>query len=387
MGMMYNQSDMPYTKNGLRPDIIMNPHAIPSRMTIGQLIETLLGKLCVAKRCYGDGTPFSDLNITEITDALLEHGIEPAGDEILYNPKTGEQLPCKIFFGPTYYQRLKHIVKDKVHCLSMDHEVLTRNGWKFHEQLNMDDEIATLEDNIMVYKKPTNIFHYPDYKGKMYHIKTQSIDLNVTDGHRMWVAKPDPHKENGWLKYEFEFAKDIIGQTRMYKTAVNFCQHDIPVHNSLNKNNVIEEKLYDYEGPVFCVEVPSGVFMVRRNGKSCWTGNSRSNSGPIVLLTRQPAEGRSREGGLRLGEMEVQCNIAHGCFGFLKERLMECSDNYCVHICGKCGMISNVNPSKNKFECNSCMNNINFREIRIPYAYKLLTQEIQSMGIATRFKT
>jgi DNA-directed RNA polymerase II subunit RPB2 len=105
------------------------------------------------------------------------------------------------------------------------------------------------------------------------------------------------------------------------------------------------------------------------------------------MLTRQPAEGRARDGGLRLGEMEIECNWAHGIMHFLKERFMECSDNYRVFICKKCGMMANVNPEKNIYSCKSCKNITAFSEIRIPYSCKLLFQEIQTMGIAAKFLT
>jgi hypothetical protein len=156
-------------------------------------------------------------------------------------------------------------------------------------------------------------------------------------------------------------------------------------HGHHKKQSVHEEKIYDFEGAVYCLQVPSEVFYVRRNGKSCWTGNSRAANGPVVMLTRQPAEGRARDGGLRLGEMEIECNWAHGTMQFLKERFMECSDNFRVHICRKCGMIAMVNPDKNIYFCKPCKNITHFAEIRIPYACKLLFQEIQTMSIGTRF--
>jgi hypothetical protein len=159
-----------------------------------------------------------------------------------------------------------------------------------------------------------------------------------------------------------------------------------PVANMPNNKNETE-KVFAYNGSVYCLQVPSEVFYVRRNGKACWTGNSRASNGPVVMLTRQPAEGRARDGGLRLGEMEIECNWAHGIVHFLKERFMECSDNYRVYICKKCGMIANVNPDKNIYCCKSCKNSTHFSQIRIPYACKLLFQEIQTMSIGAKFIT
>lgn len=115
--------------------------------------------------------------------------------------------------------------------------------------------------------------------------------------------------------------------------------------------------------------------------------HSRSSSGPVVMLTRQPAEGRARDGGLRIGEMELECNWGHGMFMFLKERLMECSDNYRMFVCKNCGNMATVNPEKNIYSCKNCKNITNFAEVRIPYACKLLFQEIQTMGIGAKFIT
>ncbi len=230
VGMIYDQFDMPFTKDGLVPDIIINPHAIPSRMTIAQLIETIMGKACLVKGSYGNATPFTNISVDTITQVLeTDCGLDAWGNEIMYNSRTGEQQKTQIFVGPTYYQRLKHMVTDKIH--------------------------------------------------------------------------------------------------------------------------------------------------------------SRSSNGPIVLLTRQPAEGRARAGGLRLGEMEVECNWGHGTMQFLKERFMECSDNYRLFICKKCNNVANVNPEKNIYTCNMCDNKTHFEEVRLPYASKLMFQEIQSMGISTKFIT
>jgi hypothetical protein len=229
IGMLYTHADMPFTKDGVVPDIIVNPHAIPSRMTIAQLMECIMGKACCAKGCYGDASPFTELSVTDISDVLKGCGLEEHGNEILYNSRTGEQMQTNIFIGPTYYQRLKHMVNDKVH--------------------------------------------------------------------------------------------------------------------------------------------------------------SRSSCGPVVLLTRQPAEGRARDGGLRLGEMEQECNWGHGISSFLKERNMECSDNYRVFVCKKCNMMCNVNPEKGIHMCNPCKNTTMFAEIRIPYTAKLLFHEVQTMSIGTKFIT
>ncbi len=114
--MIYRQEDMPFSKDGIVPDVIINPHAIPSRMTIGQIMECILGKACVLNgNTFGDSTPFTDLKVEDISNILQENNVDKHGNEILYNPRTGEQIHTAIFMGPTYYQRLKHMVQDKSH--------------------------------------------------------------------------------------------------------------------------------------------------------------------------------------------------------------------------------------------------------------------------------
>jgi DNA-directed RNA polymerase II subunit RPB2 len=228
IGMVYRAEDMPFTEDGITPDIIINPACIPSRMTIGQLLECTLSKRGAIEGKRYDGTPFNRLNIDEICDEFKKYGFNRKGTEVLYNGQTGERIETEIFIGPTFYQRLKHMVKDKIH--------------------------------------------------------------------------------------------------------------------------------------------------------------SRS-TGPVQNLTRQPAEGRSRDGGLRLGEMEVDCLLSHGASGFLKERIFECSDMYSAYVCNQCGLLATVNPHKNIYLCNSCGNTNNFSKINLPFASKLLWQELYSLGIIPRIIT
>lgn len=227
IGMIYEHQDMPFTKDGIVPDIIINPHAIPSRMTMAQLMECIMGKVSCHLGAEGDATPFTECRVENIATLLEQTGLEKYGNEIMYNGRTGEQIKTEIFIGPTYYQRLKHMVADKIH--------------------------------------------------------------------------------------------------------------------------------------------------------------SRGSNGPIVMLTRQCSEGRARGGGLRLGEMERDCFIGHGTASFLKEKMLDCADNYRVFICKECGMIANVNPDKNIYKCNHCKNATNIVQIRIPYAFKLLTQELYTMNVIMRY--
>jgi DNA-directed RNA polymerase II subunit RPB2 len=224
-GILLNEEDMPFAANGLRPDIIMNPHAVPSRMTIAQLMECMFGKVCSMRGTLGDGTPYSHLPVKTLKEHLLDLGMHPHGNEILYNGMTGEMIQTEIFMGPTFYQRLKHMVIDKKH--------------------------------------------------------------------------------------------------------------------------------------------------------------SRAR-GPIVSLTRQPCEGRSRDGGLRVGEMERDCMLSHGAASFTKERLMDVSDPFKTGFCKTCGTLAVVNPKENIYHCGICNGTTEFEEKTIPYAVKLWAQELEAMHIVPR---
>ena len=228
VGNIVPEADMPFNRNGVKPDIIINPHAIPSRMTIGQLKETLLGKVLVELGLFGDGTSFGDLNVDDISKKLLSLGYEASGNELLYNGLTGEQFESAIFMGPVFYQRLKHMVNDKQHSRSI---------------------------------------------------------------------------------------------------------------------------------------------------------------GPMVNLTRQPAEGRSRDGGLRFGEMERDAMISHGAARFTRGRMYDASDKYSVHICKKCGLVASYNDKLHIHLCRTCDNRTDFSYVEIPYACKLLFQELTTMNVVPRVMT
>lgn len=225
IGNIIPEENIPFTQDGLKPDLILNPHAIPSRMTIAQLKETLLGKVLLQLGLFGDGTSFGELEVKNISKALLELGYEAHGNQILYDGLTGEPMECNIFIGPVFYQRLKHMVNDKQHSRSI---------------------------------------------------------------------------------------------------------------------------------------------------------------GPMVNLTRQPAEGRSRDGGLRFGEMERDAMISHGASRFTRGRMYDASDKYSVHVCKKCGLIASYNDKMHIHRCKTCENRTDFAYMEIPYACKLLFQELITMNIAPR---
>jgi DNA-directed RNA polymerase beta subunit len=115
-GLLIPESDMPFTKDGMRPDIIINPHAIPSRMTIGQLLESIMGKACAGYGSFGECTAFTNKGSKHgvFGELLVKTGFHSSGNEILYNGMDGRQIEMEIFIGPTYYMRLKHMVKDKI---------------------------------------------------------------------------------------------------------------------------------------------------------------------------------------------------------------------------------------------------------------------------------
>uniref|UniRef100_A0A6C0HI52 DNA-directed RNA polymerase n=1 Tax=viral metagenome TaxID=1070528 RepID=A0A6C0HI52_9ZZZZ len=117
IGMVVREQDMPFTSQGIRPDIIINPHALPSRMTIGQLIESVVGKACAINGSFGDCTAFRNKNSSKFAmfgELLSKYGFHSSGNELMYSGMTGQQLETEIFIGPTYYMRLKHMVKDKI---------------------------------------------------------------------------------------------------------------------------------------------------------------------------------------------------------------------------------------------------------------------------------
>ncbi len=454
IGYLPHRADLPFTSSGLKPDIIINPNCIGRRMTIGQLIECLLSKLCAIKGIYGDATPFTGIDLHAINNELVSLGYDAWGNETTYNGLTGQKMNTKIFIGPTFYQRLKQMVCDKAHCLSTDHEVLTLNGWKFVHQLTMDDKVATLIDGKLVYQNPTKILNYPNYKGDMYHIETQQVDLLVTPNHRMYVSKLNED-------YDFELAEDIVGECRRYKTnaiwgADNYqialssfdisgdCLPDwalclsapqartlldrivsgnetyhtsstkladdimqLALHcgwscntslesdmlkltiNKSNNNPIVNhqtEIIEDYDKPVFCLQVPGGVFYVRRNGKPVWTGNSRAR-GPKQMLTRQPTEGKVRSGGLRFGEMERDVMIAHGSMQMLKERTVDNSDICTAYICDLCGLFASKKKGQKFYECHSCENTTKISKIVIPYPFMLFMNELRTMGVMGRIRT
>ena len=232
IGMILPEENMPFTKDGIRPDIIINPHAIPSRMTIGHLIETILSKTCCLEGCYGDGTVFIPFDKDEMYNDLASHNYEKYGNEILYDGRSGRQIATEIFLGPIYYYRLKHMVDDKI-------------------------------------------------------------------------------------------------QAR--------------------------------------------------------------GTGSKVLLTQQPTAGRSKGGGLRVGEMERDVLLSYGISQFSKECGMDKSDKYRMAVCRECGILAKYKRRDNfgNLEIAGCMvcKSQDVSIIETPYAFKLLQQELEGLGVSMKLYT
>ena len=215
-------------------------------MTIAQLIETLVGKKVALDGTEADGTPFNRVDEKVVEAELEKLGYKGNGYEYLYNGMTGEKTKVMICIGPTYYQRLKHQVEDKIHCLTMDHEVLTIDGWKTYNQLSMDDLVATLDNGEIKYTKPLKLLHF-NYKGQLYNIETPQISLRVTDNHRMWVCE---NNEFGLVE-----AKNICGKlVRYQKNAIWNKHHD---ETTLK---ILEDKLQKYIPTNEHSELPSWAF-------------------------------------------------------------------------------------------------------------------------------
>jgi DNA-directed RNA polymerase beta subunit len=223
IGLVVPEQDIPFTSNGIRPDIIFNPHGLPSRMTVGYLLEIMAGKVGALKGEIVDGTSFSGETKKELSDQLSELGFRYDGKETMFNPITGKKMEAKIFVGSLYYLKLKYMVKNHLH------------------------------------------------------------------------------------------------------------------------------------------------------GRA---------SGKIALLTRQPIEGRSRGGALRLGEMEQEALVAHGASLLLKERYD--SDKVLLPLCTKCGTIAIQDKIRNKTSCPVCLSE-QVEYVEVSYAFKLLLEELQALHIQTTF--
>lgn len=246
VGNIIPEQDMPFTSGGIRPDIIINPHAIPSRMTIGQLKETLLGKVLVQLGLFGDGTSFGELAIDDISRELLKTGYESHGNELLYNGMTGEQIESNIFIGPAFYQRLKHMVNDKQHSRSIGPMVnLTRQpaegrsrdgGLRFGEMERDcadEDTPITLSNGLSVKIKSLhenngcmNIMGWSENKNGMVPSRQvafmdkgtrECVELTFQDGRKLTCTEDHPvlTSDNAWVK-----VKDVELSSTKIKSSI-----------------------------------------------------------------------------------------------------------------------------------------------------------------------
>jgi hypothetical protein len=188
------------------------------------------------------------------------------------------------------------------------------------------------------------------------------------------------------LKTEIK-GRSVISNYDVLKISIIETKMNPSVNHGHTENIQIEKVLENIKCPVFCLQVPSEVFYVRRNGKSVWTGNSRS-TGPVTKLTRQPLEGRAKDGGLKLGEMERDVILSHGASNMLKDRMFYNSDPYRVHVCKLCGTICQADLDKQRFlcKCTKAGNTTEIAQVYIPYACKLFFQELMAMNIVPRIK-
>ena len=175
-------------------------------------------------------------------------------------------------------------------------------------------------------------------------------------------------------------AKDIVSGSVLSQFTLNFRSTKTIYENEIFLS-VLENEFNYSQNPSAVIEYGGEVIKHMVTDKI----HSRGSNGPIVMLTRQPSEGRARSGGLRLGEMERDCFIAHGTSNFLAERMLHVSDNYRIFVCKKCGMHANVNTDKNIYSCKYCNNNTDIAQVRMPYAFKLLNQELYTMNIMMRY--
>eukprot|EP01054_Gregarina_sp_Poly1_P001598 Gregarina_sp_Poly_1__1597@NODE_1403_length_4216_cov_48_957339_g934_i0_p2_GENE_NODE_1403_length_4216_cov_48_957339_g934_i0NODE_1403_length_4216_cov_48_957339_g934_i0_p2_ORF_typecomplete_len493_score55_84RNA_pol_Rpb2_6/PF00562_28/7_9e129RNA_pol_Rpb2_7/PF04560_20/3_5e32_NODE_1403_length_4216_cov_48_957339_g934_i020743552 len=221
VGCIVPPEDFPFSETGWTPDMIMNPHGFPSRMTVGKMIELIAGKSALFDGKLKYGTAFGGTKVKDIAKVLISNGMHYSGKDYLTSGITGEALQTYVFAGPIFYQKLKHMVQDKIHARGI---------------------------------------------------------------------------------------------------------------------------------------------------------------GPRQLMTRQPTEGRSKMGGLRLGEMERDCLVAYGVSNLILERLMLSSDAFKAHVCSACGLLG-----YNGY-CPHCKSRQGVAELTIPYACKLLFQELMAMNVVPKLK-
>jgi len=250
-GIVLPSSDMPFTKDGIQPDIIINPNAIPSRMTVGQLLECVLGKVSALRGHYSDATPFNNYNVEEAMDILESHGFNKYGFEELYCGMTGKKIKSKIFIGPTFYMRLKHLVQDKIHARARGpRQILTRQppegrsrdgGLRFGE-MERDcwtmGALITLSNGLsMKIKNMENnkigVLGFDENKNGLVKSKQINfmnkgtrpcVELTMEDGRKTTCTEDHPllTEHNEWIK-----AKDLVINEDRLKVGITCPELDI----------------------------------------------------------------------------------------------------------------------------------------------------------------
>lgn len=250
------REDMPYLPDGSIIDMVLNPLGVPSRMNVGQIYECLLG---LAARYLGQTfriLPFDEIYGAEASRTLTFSSLYKArlktGHKWLFNPKspgkiklidsrTGIHFHQAVTSGISYMLKLVHLVDDKIHCLTPDHDVLTTQGWIPISKVTTEHLVATLDRSTgqLIYQNPLNILTYPNYKGDLYHIKNTNIDLLVTLNHRMLVTNGG-NSSKSFADYQLIEAKDLFGKNYKYlknahwlKTDYQFILPPVLSYNSL----------------------------------------------------------------------------------------------------------------------------------------------------------
>jgi DNA-directed RNA polymerase II subunit RPB2 len=221
VGHIARQEDLPFSMaTGMVPDVIINPHAFTSRMTVNVPLEMISGKIGAIKGEVMDGTSFNQPRelIDILTNELGGLGYRKQGFETMINGETGELLHAQIYMGISQYYRLKHLVEEKMHCLTLDHEVLTNRGWLDVRDIRPGDLVGILDPNTqeLIYSPPEAILIYPAEKRKMYIIETEDISLYTTRNHKMYVKKLREKK------YELIEADNLYSIPVKYKSNVKW---------------------------------------------------------------------------------------------------------------------------------------------------------------------
>nr|YP_009728193.1 beta subunit of RNA polymerase [Colemanosphaera angeleri]QIA47161.1 beta subunit of RNA polymerase [Colemanosphaera angeleri] len=279
------RQDMPFLPDGTCVDIVLNPLGVPSRMNVGQIYECLLG---LAGRYLGEHykiPPFDEMYgadasrsyvLSKLYDARKKTGLKwlfdpnHPGKIRLFDGRTSQCFDQTVTVGIAYVLKLVHMVDDKMHCLTPDHDVLTSDGWCPIGEITIHDHIATLKRTTgeLVYQKPTEIFHYPNYKGSLYHVKNANLDLLTTLNHRMLVRKGNINGAS-CTNYQLIEAKDIIGKHYRYLKTANWPKknYQFVLPSIISNTFLVPEKKVDMDAwlTFFGLWIAEGCATINKN--------------------------------------------------------------------------------------------------------------------------